>query len=396
MKRAQASHGPEDGRAKAAAAPAVCPAARLGVLSAAPVWTPAVAPECIRDCVHMFWEMLSTRQRVDVRVRPRTLRVGTACSGTDSVVKVLQQLADKTGWQFKRALSCECSEIKHQWLTDNFPTLSTIFTDVTELHTGSAVDAVTGQRVRAPPVDLFIAGFVCKPVSAENAQRGEHAECIGRSSGLTGKTFRGVQQFCEVFRPIIVMGENVSGLVKHINGTALPIQAVESEFSAMGYSIGHALLDTRHYMLPQRRTRCWIWAFEQSNFDPVTLENVGAIVEQLAHRQPVPLATFLEASAPAGRLRLPAGRGADGDGDMISGGRADLSEREAFVVAQVRRDLDGQPSERPPQRFSRDDLVVDVSKSAGRAPQCMGLSNVRASELPPVLGAAGPGSPDSG
>ncbi len=132
-------------------------------------------------------------------MRPRKMRVGTACSGTDSVVHVLNRLGDATGWKFEHIFSCECSEIKRRWLKDNFPTLPHIFTDITELHRGKAFDAVTGKVAVVPHVDVFIAGFVCKSVSSENPQRREFADCIGRSSGLTGETFRGVERFCKEY-----------------------------------------------------------------------------------------------------------------------------------------------------------------------------------------------------
>ena len=326
------------------------PAAELQQQPAAPA-----AVSCIDDCVERLWGRLTTRQRVNVRFRPRKLKVGTACSGTDSVMKVLARLQVATGWEFEHTFSCEFSETKRRWLTDNFPGVQHIFVDVTELHKGIALDAVSGRPVPVPPVDLFIAGFVCKSVSAENAQRAEFADCIARSSGLTGETFRGVQLFCQEFQPSIVICENVSGLVKRIGGSEPPIEAVEREFAAMGYSVGHEVLDSRHFLLPQRRTRCWIWAMRRvvAGSERCVLD----VLSQLQQPTPTPLSEFL-ASAAAGPTDW-----------FFFSGRAKLSEREMRVVEHARSHV---ARARPLQRLL--DLVVDVSKSFGRAPSCVDAS----------------------
>ena len=52
-----------------------------------------------------------------------------------------------------------------------------IFADICELHTGRALNVVTGQETDVPVVDLFMAGFVRKSVSTENTQRREYDQC---------------------------------------------------------------------------------------------------------------------------------------------------------------------------------------------------------------------------
>ena len=46
----------------------------------------------------------------------------------------------------------------------NFPSLPLLFQNVCELHTGRAFDAMVGEVIYVPVVDLFVAGFVCKSV----------------------------------------------------------------------------------------------------------------------------------------------------------------------------------------------------------------------------------------
>ena len=52
-----------------------------------------------------------------------------------------------------------------------FPEVPLIFEDICELHTGRALNILTGEEIDVPDVDLFVAGFVRKSVSTENTQR---------------------------------------------------------------------------------------------------------------------------------------------------------------------------------------------------------------------------------
>ena len=142
----------------------------------------------------------------------------------------------------------------------------------------------------------------------------------------------------------------------------------------MGYLVGHALLDTRNFLLPQRRNRCWIWATLDSgengrssgsrahgrssgSRDSKFSCSVSALLSHLA-TEPPSLEDFLTASVPA-----------DDKEDLVTGGRAGLSDREKDVVENVRQQL---LEQMPPQRFQQPlDLVIDVSKSLGRAPWCV-------------------------
>ncbi len=56
-------------------------------------------------------------------------------------------------------------------MQENFPEVPLIFEDICELHTGRALNILTGEESDVPDVDLFVAGFVRKSVSTENTQR---------------------------------------------------------------------------------------------------------------------------------------------------------------------------------------------------------------------------------
>ena len=145
----------------------------------------------------------------------RVLRIGTACSGTDSPVPVFLRLAEALkGLEVEHTFSCEFCEKKQDWIHQNFPDLPCFFKDVKELGTGHVVNVITGEFVAVPKTDILVAGFVCKSVSTENNKHDTFAECIDKGIGSTGETFSGVHGYIERFKPSIVICENVEGLVK--------------------------------------------------------------------------------------------------------------------------------------------------------------------------------------
>ena len=90
---------------------------------------PAVSS--IAECVQFYWDSLTTKQRCGLRKHAGSIwRVGTACSGTDSVVKVLEHLGRSSGWAFTHAFSCERDEAKQAWLRESFPDAPLIFPDI--------------------------------------------------------------------------------------------------------------------------------------------------------------------------------------------------------------------------------------------------------------------------
>ena len=139
-------------------------------LAQSPMAVPVLSS--VAQCAKFYSDCLTTRQRCGLRLRKGSLwRVGSACSGTDSVIRVLEHLGRSSGWVFKHTFSCECDGAKQTWLQENFPEVPLIFEDICELHTGRALNILTGDESDVPDVDLFVAGFVCKSVSTENTQR---------------------------------------------------------------------------------------------------------------------------------------------------------------------------------------------------------------------------------
>ena len=226
----------------------------------------------LKDIAPWFLKRLDAPQRRQlqdavsaVAQTGQPLRVGTLCSGTDSPVPVLQHLAKalRRGIKIEHTFSCEFDPQKQEWIKANFPGLKYLFGDVTRVghKSGMAFNVLTRTMVRVPAVDVVIAGFVCKSVSTENNERKDHSECINRGTGQTGATFRGVRNYIRRFKPRVVICENVEGLTRRIGGKAPQIQNVMKVFKSVGYSANWQVLDTCDYALPQRRKRCWMWAF---------------------------------------------------------------------------------------------------------------------------------------
>ena len=76
----------------------------------------------VEQCVKLYSDCLTTRQRCGLWLRKGSLwRVGPACSGTDSVIRVLEHLGRSSGLVFKHTFSCECDGAKQTWLQESFP-----------------------------------------------------------------------------------------------------------------------------------------------------------------------------------------------------------------------------------------------------------------------------------
>ena len=193
----------------------------------------------------------------------KPLRFGSICSGTDSIVAVLASLQKVLGdmVQIRHVFSCEFDAKKRQWIRDNFPDLQLLFGDVNDLRNGEAMNYITNEMAEVPAVDIVVAGFVCKSVSTENNNRQDFSNCINEESGKTGETFGGMMAYIAKYKPSMVVCENVRGISMWNNGAEPVIIHVEQKFVQAGYSFNHQILDARQYLLPQRRNRCWMWAF---------------------------------------------------------------------------------------------------------------------------------------
>jgi site-specific DNA-cytosine methylase len=243
----------------------------------------------------------------------------------------------------KHVFSCESDPKKRKWILDNFPSVTLLFGDVKELHTGMAMNYVTGKREPVPAVDIVVAGFVCKSVSIMNSQREQFQDCIRQAKGQTGETFQGVVNYVKVFQPRIVICENVRGLTYRNKGCEPLINHVRSSFENMGYAFDSKVLDSRDYFLPHRRLRCWMWGFRGLENKDIVKEVTNSVVS-LASKQFFDFRTlFRWAGVPHSARRK-------------------INQRERDVLDMARSRVE--------KKDRRLDMIVDISKTAERAPAC--------------------------
>ena len=321
-------------------------------LALLPVASPVLS--AVAECVTLYCDSLTTKQRCGLRLRAGSLwRVGTACSGTDSVVKVLEHLGRSSGWHFEHTFSCERDDAKQTWLQENFPQLALIFDDICDLQSGRAFNVVAHEEADVPVVDVFVAGFVCKSVSTENIPRGDYGKCIDDGAGQTGESFQGVLGYARRFRPKLVICENVAGLLKRNRGRNPQIHSVRAAFEKLAYSLAHMQLDARNFLVPQRRTRVWMLAIRLDVAAAPAAQEVQTILHAVERPQPVLLDHFVRHMS------------------SDTWARQTINEREQGVLDSVVE------QNRSLQRLEAEelaDLVVDISKSAGRAPWCVGAT----------------------
>ena len=304
------------------------------------------------DVADLFLKRLEVNTRVQLKERTQqmgVLRVGTLCSGSDAPIPVVMHLARKLGLRVEHIFSCEFSKRKREWIQQNFAGsgLKHLFGDVKEVgQAEEAYDHLSAQKVSVPSVDLIIAGFVCKSVSMENNDREKYARCIDCASGQTGETFSGCAAYIARHQPGLVICENVEGLAKRIRGSEPQVLSVMNTFQNLGYSAGWGVLDSRHFQLPQRRRRCWMWASRRGSEESVR-KAVPRTLARLASGKHLLLASLLTSE---------------------EGEATQLGARESKVVETALQRLSMKDQE-------GGDVIIDVAKSDYRAPICVGATS---------------------
>jgi len=90
-----------------------------------------------------------------------------------------------------------------------------LFADITDIGNIRAQDMKNpnnAKKRKVPSVFLFVAGFSCKSVSANNNNRELFASACYAEYGETGVTFAGVLGYVGTHLPFLFLLENVRGL----------------------------------------------------------------------------------------------------------------------------------------------------------------------------------------
>ena len=135
---------------------------------------------------------------------PITIRVGTACSGSEFYLTALPHLEEELSKRLHRRIrfdhrwSCELDPQKRQWFVDNFAPQK-LFADLTQLAAGPCHDYLSGTLAEVDVVDIFIAGTSCKDASRLNPQHAQRLNVVEKAAHTTGGTFHGFARLVAKF-----------------------------------------------------------------------------------------------------------------------------------------------------------------------------------------------------
>ena len=148
-----------------------------------------------------YWQ-----DKVDIMqcVSGKTLRIGTACSGSDGPIPALRHLFhalqdDGKGIpvDLSHTFSVEVDATKRRWITENAHHTGDgpeyLIADVAEFGSDmQPTDVKSGKLVEDEDleVDILIYGFSCKTVSTMYQNRGEVLNCLSTGQGTSGETYK--------------------------------------------------------------------------------------------------------------------------------------------------------------------------------------------------------------
>ena len=236
------------------------------------------------------------------RSQGRPLRLATMYSGTDGPVPAVRAFCDEHSVPVEHVWSCDSSPHAQAWIRKNFPQLRSLYASAHEVSTGRATNVLSGEVEVVGAIDVLIAGFSCKDVSAENAARTFDPE------SRSGSTFRYLVDLVTLIKPMLVIWENVLGLRCRVKGQPAPIHHVVSSFVRIGYANGWGVLSSASFFLPQRRYRCYGWAFRGLSRQSVA-KDVMHTLKRLSCNRCFRLGRFFKGSMRNG-TRSSRGRGA--------------------------------------------------------------------------------------
>ena len=160
------------------------------------------------------------------------LRVGTDCSGLESPIHALKAM----GLDHRHLFSCECGPAARKVIRANSPPWHGLYDDVTECETHDA-----------PFVDLYIAGFSCKPFSMLHV----NTKLLNEDQA---KIFFSVLQRIRLLKPPAFVLENVEGIKRCMD-------AVLSLLRDAGYFVAVLLLNPFDLGEPVNRPRFYFVGF---------------------------------------------------------------------------------------------------------------------------------------
>jgi DNA (cytosine-5)-methyltransferase 1 len=165
------------------------------------------------------------------------IRLGTECSGLESVMVAMNMMSSRTELQF----ACEKDPAARRLILEH-TSPKHVFVDITT----RPVDAM-------PFCDVYVSGFPCQPWST-----------AGLSEGIDDRHGRGcifpyIHEYLKTKQPTCFILENVKGFttVKHKDAFANVLKALRSGLKDQ-YMVSWRVVNTADYGLPQNRPRLYI------------------------------------------------------------------------------------------------------------------------------------------
>ena len=162
------------------------------------------------------------------------LKIGTDCSGIESVLYALNKL----NIAYQHMFSCDNNKSVKESILANFK--PAVFYD----------DIFNRDIKKMKYVDLYVCGFPCQPFSSAGKR-------LGFEDKIKGTVFFECYNYIKTKKPRIFILENVKGLVNHNSGNTFKV-ILEYLNNLNIYTIVNFVLNTKHYGLPQNRERIFI------------------------------------------------------------------------------------------------------------------------------------------
>jgi len=160
------------------------------------------------------------------------LRMASFFAGIGGFDLGFERAGIDTVWQCEKKAFC-LDILEQHWL--NVPRAN----DITEV-----------QPHDIPEADIWAGGFPCQDVSL--ARMGPRSGLRGKQSGL----FYDFAQLIEARRPPLIVLENVAALLSSHDGRDFAV--ILRTLADIGYGVAWRVLDSRHFGVPQSRTRVFI------------------------------------------------------------------------------------------------------------------------------------------
>lgn len=138
-------------------------------------------------------------------------------------------------------------------------------------------------------VDLVVAGYPCKTLSALNSNGGAFSD----PSTTTGHAQQAIMQWVQQRRPPALLFENVAQMTYQRaadNGEPTPLEQQHTFLHKLGYTHGNLLMNTCEFALPQSRPRQYMFYFLRDLADAT---QVPATIKLRCRCRPVLLARLL-------------------------------------------------------------------------------------------------------